>query len=82
VLRVPVPARDVYNIILRPLNIFTDFFDICDKQMLIYNYIIFGQLSIKDCVNYEQCLNSLQTALIVVKMLRYNLKVWLPLTYI
>ena len=36
-LRVPLTACGVYNIILRQLNIFTDFFDICHKQMLIYN---------------------------------------------
>ena len=56
----------VYNIILRPLNYFTDFFDICNKQMLIYNYIIFGQLFVKDCVNYKQCLISLQTARVYI----------------
>ena len=32
--------------------------------MYMYNYIIFGQLSVKNCVNYEQCLNSLWTALV------------------
>jgi len=36
-LRVPLTACGVYNIILRQLNIFTDFFDICHKQMLLYN---------------------------------------------
>ena len=41
VLRASLPTCDVYNITFRPLNIFTDFFDICHKQMLIYNYIIF-----------------------------------------
>ena len=64
VLREPLAARDVYYIMLRPLNILTDFFDICNKQMLIYIYIIFGQLSVKDCVNYKQCLHSLRTALV------------------
>ena len=46
VLRVPLPPRDVYNIILQPLNIFTDFFDIFHKQMLMYDYM--------DCVNYSK----------------------------
>jgi len=64
VLQVPLPARDVYNIILRTLNFFYRFLRICNKQMLIYNYIIFGQLSVKDCVNYKQCLNSLRTTLV------------------
>ena len=63
-LPVPLPALDVYNIILQPLYIFTDFFDICHKQILIYDYTKFEQLSVKDCVNYKQCLNSLWTALI------------------
>ena len=30
--------------------------------MLMYDYIIFVQLSVKECVNYKQCLISLQTA--------------------
>jgi len=30
---VPLPAHDVYNIILQPLKILKDFFDICNKQM-------------------------------------------------
>jgi len=33
--------------------------------IIIYNYIIFGQLSVKDCGNYKQCLNSLRTALVM-----------------
>ena len=66
VLRASLPTCDVYNITFRPLNIFTDFFDICHKQMLIYNYIIFVQLSVKERVKYKQCLNSLQTALVDV----------------
>jgi len=41
VLPVPLLSRDVYNIILQPLYIFTDFFDICHKQMLMYGYIKF-----------------------------------------
>jgi len=32
--------------------------------MLIFDYIKFVQLSIKECVNYKQCLNSLRTALV------------------
>ena len=36
VLRVSLPARDIYNIILQPPNNFTDFFNICHKQMLIF----------------------------------------------
>ena len=66
VLQVPLPPRDVFNIILRPLYNFTDFFDFCHKQMLIHDYIKFGKLSIKDCVNYRQCLNSLRTVLVCV----------------
>ena len=66
VLRVSLAACDVYNITFRPLHIFTDFFDICHKQMLIYNYIIFVQLSVKERVKYKQCLNSLRTALVDV----------------
>ena len=58
VLPVPLLTRDVYSIILRPLNIFTDFFNSCHKQMLMHDYIKFGQLSVKDCENYKQCLNS------------------------
>jgi len=54
----------VYNTILRPLNMFTDFFDICHVEMFVYDYINFGQLSVKDCVSYNQCLNSLRTALV------------------
>jgi len=57
VLQIPLLAPDVYNVILQPLNIFTDFFDICHKQMLMYDYIKFWQLFIKDCVNYKKCLN-------------------------
>ena len=53
-LRVPLLPRDIYNIKLRPLNIFTDFIDICDKQMLMYGYIKFWQLSVKECVNHKQ----------------------------
>jgi len=41
VLQIPLLAPDVYNVILQPLNIFTDFFDICHKQMLMYDYIKF-----------------------------------------
>ena len=51
-------------------NIFTDFFDICDKQMLIYDNIKFVQLYVKECVNYKQCLNSLRTALVVLFLSR------------
>jgi len=47
VLQVPLPVRDVNNIILRPINFFTYFFDICHKHMLICNNIKFGQLSVK-----------------------------------
>ena len=68
VLPLSLPACDVYNTILRPLNIFTDFFDICHKQMLIYNYIKVWQLSIEECVKYKQCLNSLRTALIPARL--------------
>ena len=32
-------------------------------MMLIYDNIKFGHLSVKECVSYEQCLNSLRTAL-------------------
>jgi len=32
---------------------------------LIHDYIKFGQLSVKEYVNYKQCLNSLRTALVV-----------------
>jgi len=32
--------------------------------MLMHGYIKFVQLSVTECVNYKQCLNSLQTALI------------------
>jgi len=32
--------------------------------MLIYDYITFVQLSVKECMNYKQCLNSLRTALV------------------
>jgi len=63
-LQVPLLAHDIYNIILQPLYIFTDFFDICHKQVLMHGYIKFGQLSVTECVNYKQCLNSLRTALI------------------
>ena len=52
-----VPVRDVCNMILRLLNISTDFFNSCQVERLIYDYIQFGQLSIKDCVNYKQCLS-------------------------
>ena len=31
VLRVSLPARDIYNINLQPPNNFTDFFNICHK---------------------------------------------------
>jgi len=64
VLPVPLPPRDVYYIILRPIFWGADFFDICHKQMLIYDYIKFVKLSVKEYVNYKQCLNSLQTALV------------------
>ena len=57
VLQVPLHPRDVFNIILWPLYNFTDFFDFCHKQMLIHDYIKFGQLSIKDCVNYRHCVS-------------------------
>jgi len=40
-LRVPLPTRDAYTIILRPLYMFTDLIDICHKQMLMYDYITF-----------------------------------------
>jgi len=40
-LRVPLLPRDVYNIKLRPLKIFTEFIDICDTQMLMYGYVTF-----------------------------------------
>ena len=63
-LQVPLPACDAYTIILRPLYIFTDLIDICNKQMLIYDYITFWQLYVNECVNYKQCLNSLRTALV------------------
>ena len=63
-LQLPLPTRDVYNIILEPLYIFTYFKDICHKQMLLYYYITFEQPSFKECVNYKQRLNSLQTALV------------------
>jgi len=33
--------------------------------MLIYDYIIFVQLSVNEYVNYKQCLNSLRTALVL-----------------
>jgi len=36
----------------------------CNKPMLIYDYIKFVQLSVKEYVNYKQCLNSLRTALV------------------
>jgi len=49
---------------------FTYFFDICHKH--IYDYIKFGQLSVKECVNYEQCLNSLRTAIVQLKILKHN----------
>jgi len=32
--------------------------------MLIYDYIKFVQLAVNEYVNYKQCLNSLQTALV------------------
>jgi len=64
VLWIPLPTRDVLNIILLPIIIFTDFLDICHKQMLMYDNSIFGQLSFKQCVNYKLCLNSLRTALV------------------
>ena len=60
-LRVPLPARDVYNIILRPLYIFTNFFDCCHTQ--IHDNINLDNFRSRS-VNYKQCLNSLQTALI------------------
>ena len=56
-LRVPLLPRDVYNIKLRPLNMFIEFIIICDEQMLVYGYITFWQLSIKECVDYKQCTN-------------------------
>ena len=68
-LRVPLPPRDVYYIILRPIFLGADFFDICHKQMLIYDYITFVQLFVKEYVNYKQCLNSLQTALVSCKVI-------------
>jgi len=36
----------------------------CHTQMLVYYYIKFGQLSVKDYVNYKQCLISLRTTLV------------------
>ena len=45
VLRVPLLPCDIYNIILRRLNIFTYFIDICHKQMLMYGYIKFWRSS-------------------------------------
>jgi len=47
------------------LIFFTDFFDIYHVEMFVYDYINFGQLSVKDCVSYKQCLNSLRTALVL-----------------
>jgi len=41
VLRVPLPARDAYTIILRPLHIVEDLIDTCHKQMLMYDNITF-----------------------------------------
>ena len=70
-LQVSLPARDVYNLILQPLNIFTDVFKICHKQMLMYDYIKLWQLSINKCVIYKQCLNSLRTALVHVSMMLF-----------
>jgi len=35
--------------------------------MLIHKYINFVQLSVKELVNYKQCLNSLQTALVYIQ---------------
>ena len=48
-LRAPgtLPTRDVYNIILRPLYIFTSCFDSCHTRILIHDCIVFGQLSVK-----------------------------------
>ena len=71
-LRVSLPPRDVYNIISRPISYFTDLMDICHKQMLIYDYIKFVQLSVKEYVNYKQCLNSLRTALVECKPFNYE----------
>jgi len=42
--------------------------------MLIYNNIIFGQLSVKDCVIYRECLNSLVIYLVSKYNYKYNTK--------
>jgi len=36
--------------------------------LLFYDHFIFLQLSVNECVNYKQCLNSLQTALVCSAM--------------
>jgi len=48
--------------------------DICHKQMLIYDHITFIQLYVKECMNYKQCLNSLRTALVQLKLKVYLFK--------
>ena len=60
-LLVPLLSRDVYNIILRPLYIFTNFFDCCHTQT--HDNINLDNFRSRS-VNYKQCLNSLQTALV------------------
>ena len=71
-LRVPLPARDAYTIILRPLHIVADLIDTCHKQMLMYDNITFWQLSVNECVKYKQCLNSLRTTLVHDVCLLYS----------
>ena len=50
----------------------TDFFDMFHKQMLIYKYIVFGQLFVKDWVNYKQYLNSWRTSLVRLSCKRWQ----------
>jgi len=70
--RFPLNARSLFivranvsNLSQIDVRFVMDFFDICHKQMLIhvFDYITFVQLSVNECMNYKQCLNSLRTAL-------------------
>ena len=57
------PGTHTHTILLW-LYICSDLIDSWHKQMLIYDYITFWQLSVNEFVNYKQCLNSLRTTLV------------------
>ena len=67
-LPVSLPKRGVNNNIIPQPIFFNDFFVIGHKQ-ITSNFV---KLSVKEYVNYKQCFNSLQTAL-VLKTCMYSL---------